>query len=476
VNIRNVVKNTGALTMASVLSKAISFLVNIPLALHLGKEALGLYATAYAFVNIFSYFNEFGLSQLMVQDASRDSSKLPVYFGNALLVKVAAAIGIFLIMMLCMMLMTSFSEIQCVMIVILGIAMGFNNVNQTIYHYYQAKEKMSTAAGFQFLDTLLIATLTLGVIYVTHQGVVAVTVAHLMTYVLLTVLLFLALRKRIRPVVDKSIIPQMIGMGMPFGVQRAVSNIFPNVTILVMAQLLVSEGEIGIFRVAQNLVVPLVFLPNAFSQSIYPILYRLGVGDQTRHQNSMEKVFKILAAVGVPASLFLWMLSSEIIHWVYRGQYDAAAPVFAMLCWYFALECLKSPLGDVMMTSNRRWQRTIIQGIGLVLLVGLTVWAQPRYGLVGCVGAILAVEAFQFIGYYVYIRLKMYSIRIWRQLPPILAASLIMMGTAYLVKSWHPLLVACLSASMYFVMLFAIDKELRLLLMRILRGSPDSEE
>jgi O-antigen/teichoic acid export membrane protein len=472
-NLRNVAKNTGALTVANLLNRTMAFLVSIPLAVYLGEEMLGLYAQAYAFVNIFSYFNELGLSQLMVQDASRDKSKLPLYFGNALLVKVTAIVVVFLIMLLCMVLM-GYSGTLCVMIIILGLGMGFNNFNQTVYNYYQTKEKMSVAAGFQFLESLLIALMTLGVIFVTRQGVVAVTAAHLISFGLLTILLLLALRKQIRPVVDVSRIPQMIAKGIPFGLQRAVNNIFPNVTILLLSLLLVAKADIGIFRAAQNLVVPLVFLPNAFAQSIYPILFRLGANDKIGHQKAMEKVFKILAAVGIPASFFLWMLSSEIIHLLYRGKFEASAAVFAALCWYFAFECLCYPLGDVMMTMNRRWQRTIIQGSGLVLLVALTLWAQARYGLMGSVWAILLVEVFLFLSYYIYIRLKMYPIRIWRQLPSVLAASACMMGTAYLVKSWNPVLVACTAAAVYSVVIFVIDNDMRFLLKRVLKRSSES--
>lgn len=471
-NIRHVIKNTGALTVSTTLSRAMAFLIGIPLARYMGPESMGLYAAAYAFVNIFSYFNELGLSQLMVREGSRDSAKLPVYFGNALLVKMAAVVIVFMVMLLCLAL-TGFSRLKCELIIILGLAMAFNNINQTVYNYYQARQNMAAVAGFQFLESLLIAVLTLGVIFVTHQGVLAVTVTHLMTFALVSFLLLLATRKQVKPVADVPGIPRMIGAGLPFGLQRAVSSIIPNASVFVMSLLLVPDADVGLFRMAQSPVVALVFLPNAFINSIYPILFQLGAGDPLRHQTVMEKVFKILAAVGIPGSFLMCMTAPRIIGFLYGDKYAGSAMIFAVLSWHFALECLNYPLGDVLTTKNRQWQRAVLQGIGLALLVALTFWAQPRFGLMGSAWAILAVEAFLFLGYYIFIRLKMYPIRIWRQLPTVMAASLIMIGVAYLTRNWHPLFVVSAAAAYVFV-LFAIDKELRFLLKLVLRRSPKS--
>ncbi|MCL1789763.1 MAG: flippase [Peptococcaceae bacterium] len=492
-----VVKNTGLMTVSTMLNKVMQFVVGILLARYLGLVGFGLYSAAYAFVNIFSYFHELGVSQLMVQDCSRDRTKLSLYFGNALFVKVVAIVVVsvfmFAVLLICWMWL-DFDTAQCMMIIILGIAMGFYNVSQTFFSYYQTIEKMSVTAGFQFLQALLIAIMTLGVLFVTHngavlrvskylvsyfsvsasQGATAVTATHLISYVLITVLLLLVLRKQPKPIKDVSKLPKMVGEGLPFGLQRAVSSIIPNATIFVMSILVVSSEEVAIFRAAQILVITLVFLPNTFAYAIYPILFRLGAGEQIRHQTAMEKVFKILAAVGIPVSFFFCVFSTEIIGLIYGAEYSSSAVVFAVLSWYFALECLSYPLGEALMTRNRQWQRTIMQGVCLILLVGLTLWAQPRYGLMGSSWSILLVEGFLFLGYYLYIRVRMYPIRIWRQLPSVLMSSALAIGLAYLIRNWHVVLVACLAAMVYFAVLFAIDKDLRQLLLRILfKGSTD---
>lgn len=466
-NIRHIIKNTGALTMSTTLSRAMSFLIGIPLARYMGAESMGLYAKAYAFVNIFSYFNELGLSQLMVREGSRDSRKLPVYYGNALLVKTIAVVIMFFVMLLCMTL-TGFSWFQCELIIILGLAMGFNNINQTVYNYYQTKQDMVTVAKYQFLESFLIAALTLVIIFVTHQDIFAVTVTHLISFALISFLLLLSMRKQVRPVVDVPGIPRMIGDGLPFGLQRAVNSILPNVSVFTLSLLLISDAEVGLFRVAQSLVITLVFLPNAFINSIYPILFQLGAGDPLQHQKTMEKVFKILAAVGIPGSFLMCLAAPEIISLLYGEEYAGSAVIFAVLSWHFALECLNYPLGDVLTTKNRQWQRAILQGLSLVFLIVLTIVLQTRYGLIGSAWAIIVVEIFLFLGYYVFIRLKVYPIRIWRQLPGVLLATLVMTAVAYFTLSWHILFIIGAAAA-YVLVLFLIDKEVRFLFKQILK-------
>ena len=471
-NIRLIMKNTGALTASTTLSRAIAFFVGILLARYLGPESMGLYAKAYAFVNIFSYFNELGLSQLMVREGSRDSTKLPLYYGNALLVKAVMVVIVFAVMMLCLA-QTGFSWLQCELIIILGVGMALNNINQTVYNYYQTKQNMAAAAGYQFLEALFIAVLTLGVIFIGGLGVLAVMAAHLAAFALVFILLQLAMRKQVNPVVDLRKIPRMIGEGLPFGLQRAVNAMIPNASIFVLSLMLVSDAEAGLFRVAQSLVVALIFLPNAFASALYPVLFQLGAGDQNQHQEVMEKVFKILAAVGIPGSFLMWITAPRIIDLLYGAKYADSAAIFAVLSWYFALECLNYPLGDVLTTKNRPWQRAVLQGISLGLLVALTVWAQSRFGLMGSAWAILAVEAFLFWGYYIYIRVRMYPIRIWRQLPGVVLASLAMTGVAWLTLNLHFLIEVSAAAVAYAVVLFVVDKDLRYLLKKALRRSPE---
>ena len=455
---RLIAKNATALGVSGILAKAITAVVGIFVTRYLGPGPFGDYSTAYAFVGTIILFSELGISQLMVQEGSRNAAVLPKYFGNTLAFKSSAAILCYLCMLI-FMFFAGYSPTVKAMIVILGVAVSFNALNQSVYNYYQAIQKMYLAAGFQFLTTLLIAILTIGAI-LTGLGVVAITVTHLVSYILISILIYLALKGKVKPQVEAHSIPTMVKKGLPFGIHRIFYNIFFQLSILVLS-LTATNVEVGIYSAAYKLVLMLVFLPSLMTSAIYPALYQLGESDQARHQDTIEKIFKVLSAIGIAGSVLIFILAAPLVEWLYAGKFNESIPILMIVSWFFALECMSFSLGDVLTTTNRQWQRTIVQGSALLLLFILIMILNPYLGVYGAAYALIIVEIYIFSGYYFLVRRGVYKIRIWRQLPLIFLASALMAGTAWISKGWNPLISSALAGIVFCTVLIALDHDFR---------------
>ena len=455
---RLVAKNASILAIAGVLAKAVAAVVGIFVTRYLGPGAFGDYSTAYAFVGSFILFTELGISQLMVQEGSRDESVIPKYFGNTLLVKTLIAVLVY-ILMLIFMYPAGYSQSVQNMIIILGLAVGFNALNQSAYNYYQTKELMSIAAGYQFLTTLLIALMTM-VVILTGSGVIAITFTHLLSYILTSILLFFALRGKIRPVIRMKELPSMVVKGLPFGVQRIFYNIYFQLSIL-MLSFMCTNVEVGIFSAAYKLVLMLAFLPSLLTSAVYPVLYQLGVTDKDMHRNTVEKVFKMLASVGIPGSILMCVLAKPFTIWLYDGKFNESIPILMIVSWFLALECMSFAIGDVLTTTDRQWLRSGIQGFGVLALYLLIKFLYPLYGIYGAAYALMIVEAYIFIGYYSIVHFRVYKIRIWRQLPAITGAAVVLAFTAFFLRNIHPLVASAVAGTLYLAVLVVIDEDFR---------------
>lgn len=240
---RLIAKNAAALGISGLAAKAIAAIVGIWVTRYLGPGPFGDYSIAYAYVTTFILAAEMGISQLMVQEGSRDPAVLPQYFGNALLFKAFIAVIVYLLML--GFIPAGYSGNTKWMIVILGMAVGFNALNQTVYNYYQATQEMYLAAFYQFFNTLLIGVLTMGVIFL-NRGVVAITVTHLLSYIVISVLLWLALRGKIKPRVVMDEMKRMVVSGLPFGIHRLFYLFYFQLSILVLS-LICTNVEVGVF-------------------------------------------------------------------------------------------------------------------------------------------------------------------------------------------------------------------------------------
>lgn len=454
---RLIAKNAAALGVSGLVAKAISAIVGIWVTRYLGPGSFGDYSIAYAYVGSFILFTEMGISQLMVQEGARDEAVLPKYFGNALLFKALIAILVYFLMLA--FIPAGYSYSARWMIVILGIAVGFNAINQTVYNYYQATQEMYLAAFYQFLNTLFIGALTVGVIYLS-KGVVTITVTHLISYIAITMLLYLALKGKVKPRIVMAEMRAMVISGLPFGIHRLFYNFYFQISILVLS-LICTNVEVGVFSAAYKLVLMLIFLPSLMTSAIYPVLYQLGASDQDRHRQTEEKVFKLLSAVGIPCSTLLCVLAAPITIWLYKGAFGQAIPILMIVSWFLAFECMSFTLGDVLTTTDRQWQRAFVQGTALIGLYVLTKLFYAYWGIFGAAYAIMVIEVYIFIGYYILVRFGVYKIHIFRQLPLIIASSAAMGFFAYLLRGFNPLLVCCLAGIVYLGLMGILDQDFR---------------
>lgn len=454
--LRLVLKNAAALSVASVLSKVIAAIVGIAVARYLGPEIFGEYNSALAFVSTFILFADFGLSNYMVQEGSRDEGVLPLYLGNTLLFKALSSLAIYALMLV-LMFPADYNQSIRSMIIVLGLASGLNALDATVYNYFQAKQQMYLAALYQFLSTFLIGALTLLVV-VTKGDVVMITVTQLVTAALISLLLYTHLRRHIRLEFDLSRLVVMLKRGLPYGIAVIFLFVYFQIDML-MLSLMRPPIEVGIYAAAYRLIAVLLFIPGILTSVLYPILFQLGVESKEKHRGTIEKIFKVLSAVGIPGSVLIFVLADPLLTWLYGGRYPESVPILMLLSWFFALECLSFSLGDVLTTTDRQWTRAKIQGSAALLNIAINLYAIPRYGIYGASVATLITELYVFIAFYWIVRRYVYKIQTWRQLPVIVLASLSMGLIAYLLRFLHPLASASIAGMVYLLIIIGLDKD-----------------
>ncbi|AET70709.1 membrane protein involved in the export of O-antigen and teichoic acid [Desulfosporosinus orientis DSM 765] len=454
--LRLVLKNAAALSVASVLSKVITAVVGIAVTRYLGPEIYGEYSSALAFVSTFILFADFGLSNYMVQEGSRDEKVLPLFLGNTLLFKVLTSLALYLLM-LGLMFPAGYNQSIRSMVMVLGLASALNALDASVYNYFQAKQQMYVAAIYQFLSTFLIGALTILVV-LTQGTVVMITAAQLVTAVLISLSLYAHLRRQLRLEFDLSRLLGMLRQGLPYGM--AVIFLFVYFQIdMFMLSLMKPPIEVGVYSAAYRLIAVLLFIPGILTSVIYPILFQLGVESKEKHRGTIEKIFKVLSAVGIPGSVLIFVLADPLLTWLYNGRFPASIPILMLLSWFFAFECLSFSLGDVLTTTDRQWTRAKIQGGAALLNIGINLYAIPRYGIYGASVATLITELYVFIAFYWVVRRYVYKVQVWRQLPVIILASFIMGLIAHLFRGLHPLISASLAGAVYLIILIGLDND-----------------
>jgi len=408
--VKTITKNTMALMVTSVVSKAFAFITLILLARYLGSEDYGKLAFVMALTSFFTVIADFGLSSLIVREVAREKEKAGVYLGTFSVFKMLLAVVVFLALVL----ISHFGGYDYnteILVLVFGIYTILLSYSTFFISFFRAFEKMEYETLIRSIEKVLLIALTVVFIYLNRQ-LLDLAIPYLASSVIAAVLaFFFVLRKISTPKVlfNKKFLMNTLKEALPF----ALTSIFVVIyfkTDTVMLSLMVGDRAVGIYNAAHNLIDGLIFLvPYPLSMALYPIMSRYAV-------NSIEKLRKIytygfLASLllGLAGVLFVLKFKEEIILLVYGEEYVEAAKVLAVLVWTFLVICVSTISSTLLNAVNRQRIVTIGTAIGASLNVVFNYLLIPKYSYVGAAYATLITESVGF-GIYLYFTVKIFKI------------------------------------------------------------------
>ncbi|HBT26454.1 MAG TPA: flippase, partial [Pseudothermotoga sp.] len=221
--VKTITKNTLALMITSVVSKAFAFITLILLARYLGSENYGKLAFAMALTSFFTVIIDFGLSSLIVREVARRKEKAGPYLGTFSLFKVPLAIAVFLILGL-IAYFSSYDHNTKFLILIFGIYTILLSYSTFFISFFRAFEKMEYETLIRSVEKILLLALTVVFIYL-NRGLLNFAIPYLTSSVIAAVLaFFFVLRKISTPKVlfNKKFLMNTLKEALPF----ALTSIF----------------------------------------------------------------------------------------------------------------------------------------------------------------------------------------------------------------------------------------------------------
>ena len=114
-----------------------------------------------------------------------------------------------------------------------------------------------------------------------------------------------------------------------------------------------SPASLGFYEKAYALMImPIQNLTNVITPVLHPILSEFQ-HDKTKILSSYMIVFRILATIGFPISVFFYFAGPEIISILYGSQWQASIPVFKILSTIVGVQIVLSSVSSIYQSANR---------------------------------------------------------------------------------------------------------------------------
>lgn len=423
---RRIYKNTAYLGIAEVVSKVLQFAVMLYAARLLTQQNFGKFSFALSLSFMAVILADLGINTLLIREISRNKSLVSKYFINAFSIKIVLSIITFFIIVAVLNAL-NYPEITRQIVYIIWLFTILSTFTELFYSIFRAFEQMFYDA---FLKILRMSILAVTGIYVLFKGYGVIIFSYTFIFteiIVITIASLIALKKfikldiRIDPVFIKSTLKK----ALPFGLAFIFGSIYFFIGSIMLSKMK-GDVEVAIFSAAYNIALALIFIPTVYINAIYPVLSRYYKEGKSGLRLLYERSFKYLYIIGLPISLGIFMLSDEIIGFLYGARYSISSIALRIISLYLFLKFINFLLGIVLSSIDKQNKRMLGQGITAGISILLNLWLIPLIGFVGAAISTLITEIFLFIIYYIFVSKSWYYYNFLGILPKPIIAVIIM--------------------------------------------------
>lgn len=361
----------------------------IVIARALGPSGYGGFAGAAGLATALGSLTGLGFGLVMLQDASRDSAVFGGAWKRAVLACLASGTAFWLGFLVVAPHIVPLPAWQLAAIGIPEVVCFPLTIVSS--YAFQTRERMGWAgAMYALVPASNLGAAACFFTFASERSLAAYLPWHAGASVLAAVAGYVSVARFLKPApASFSLTRRDAGEAFGFSLMRVVDNGLGSLDKTLVLRLAGADAA-GIYTAAYRLVAVLSLPVTSLSMAALPRLFRVGAIGGT--SPSFIRRLATFATAGGIAALGGVLALSEIIPWLLGDAFSASANFARWLCLFPLFFGLSSLGCNVLIASQLRRQRIVVQLLGLFTLVGGMAVLVPAFGLGGAAAALMAAH------------------------------------------------------------------------------------
>jgi O-antigen/teichoic acid export membrane protein len=386
------IKNTLYIIAGRASNVLFLFLLTLVVSRQLGPAIFGVFSFLTTIVVSANAFSSLGLDVWMVREITKAPEKAKQYFSTILGLKAGTSLVTLLLVFLIFR-ATDLPETTLHLLWILSIALIFNTVSQTLWHYGDCFKEF-VYHSLLWAASNIVKSL-IGIALVLLYGELELLIIGIVfAEALALILSFYVIRRRFGPFAPQfqfSIWWSFLSRSAPIGLGVIFSVLYFRVDI-VMLQLMTDDRVVGFYSAAYKLFEIVVILPHSLMIVLFPSLVEEFYTDRGTFKISLKKTFTVFFMVGSSIALVFYNFSNEIISLIYGNGFLFSVKVLDVLAIAISLSFLIFLLSNILIVSGREMTNTWSLVWATILNIALNLAWIPVYGAIGAAWATVVCE------------------------------------------------------------------------------------
>ena len=452
---KKIIRNISFVSLGEAISSLLSYFLIVYIARILGSVGLGVYSFAFAFVGLFAFFYDFGISTFFIKEVSNNRKNTEKYFGNYAALKLIFCIVAMLLPMISILFLKRSLDV-IVIVYLAAISFFFQNYSYVARNTFQAYQEMWYDAFVRIIERVMAFALGLYVFYKGY-GLTAFLFALVFSNfvaLIVSILLLKRLKVKFTLNVDFSLWKNILKTSWPFWLSVVFVQIYFQVDTVMLSFMKGYEAT-GLYNAAYKLINVITKIPWIVILVLFPVMSELYANlSHDLLKKILEKGIHIMIILSLPLIAGTALLADRIVFFIYKEGFRSSAVVLQILILTTLFLFLSNIIGWFLNAINMQKIFAYTTGVSLIINVVLNSMLIPHFSYIGASIATVITAIINFLLLYYFSVKSGYPTSILKIITKPLIASVAMGAFIFLFgKELHLLILVPLSAVLYFLLL-----------------------
>jgi len=396
---RRGMKNSLYLTIGQVISKVITFAGFLYIPNRLGSHDYGLYATALAFVGLFSVLSFTGTTKVILREASKDLNNVKKIIGNTFNLKLLLSIFQIIIIAIAAILVKNYDWNLKLLIFIASNEAFFRSLRPIPKAIIQAEEKMKLLATIEVIKDIIRICGTVGLLVIINNLFVIMIYRAVVNFVFLFIYY-----KNLKKIIHYSLNFNLKKIKLPKKLLKeaaifsiiGVGGILSLKIDVAMISWLGNPSEVGVYGLSQKIVVQLEMVRGIVLTAFFPLfIKRFNQG-----KVKLKKLFQITCIIFLGTlilAVLFSLIADNLITMLYSVEYEQVGSIIVVLVFYLVFFFSNLPMGTSIQSVGLEKYLLLMYPFTIIINIVLNYFLYKEYGVIGFAYSTLAVQGFIFI-------------------------------------------------------------------------------
>lgn len=403
---RRIFVSTTSIFAANVATALLGALNLHVMTMHLGPSGYGLFVTVLTFITSTMLLTDIGINAMTGREISRNPESARQILGINVGLRIALSVMliplIWVVGRLTYMNHPSANQIQWG-VLILALAIPFDAIRAVSLGYFVSRIENHRTAIVGLINQVLFVGLTITGLEL-HGGVLSCFWAYLAATAVSALVAFIGTFKRVRfhPVVNVRGWIAALRASFSIGVIQIVNLVYLRVDTF-MCSLFLTSADVAQYGLAYSVISFFLVIPYMYGTSMLPLM---ATADEESLIKHVQRSVVHMTILGSLISAGCITAGAGVIYDLAGSRFNRASLPLSILSASVILTGVTSVFGYASFSRDKHHRMLYVSVCGLLINVGLNLYAIPHFGVRGASVVVIISELFVAAGTYTVFRLQ----------------------------------------------------------------------